>query len=241
MRQLRGNEAVVSWRASGNGVEVDTGRERIAAGALVLTAGAWTSALAQLPGLPLEVRRQPLFWFEPQDGGAFAPKRFPIFIWEHERGRFVYGFPDFGDGVKLARHMEGEPTTGDAVRREVAGLEAEEVRATAARLVPDACGRPLGAAVCLYTNTPDGHFVIDAHPEHPNVWIASPCSGHGFKFASVVGEIMADLADGGLTGHNISLFRLERLRRPADDQSWHGDSAAPLSAEGPENSQERVG
>ena len=129
----------------------------------------------------------------------------------------------------------------DEIDRQPHGYDEQLLRNFAERYFPDGCGPTMDLQTCMFTNTPDHHFVIDVHPDYPQVSIASPCSGHGFKFASVVGEIMADLAEVGLTRHDISLFRLERLQRPADDQSWQGDSVAPLSAEGPENSQGRVG
>jgi len=101
------------------------------------------------------------------------------------------------------------------VRREVPDAEAEPLRAVIRRLIPDADGPLLEREVCLYTNTPDGHFVLDVHPEHPEVLIASPCSGHGFKFASALGEVMADLVTGARPRFDLELFGLARLLGPA--------------------------
>ena len=158
------------------------------------------------------MRRQVLFWFEPAARAEqFAPERFPVFIWEDEPGRFFYGFPDLGEGVKIARHQEGEESDPDRVRREVAASEAAPIRAVLERLIPDAPGRLRESAVCLYTNTPDSHFILDFHPAHPEVLIASPCSGHGFKFASVLGEVMADLTLGERLRFDLGLFRIGRF------------------------------
>ncbi|WP_273887961.1 FAD-dependent oxidoreductase, partial [Rubrobacter naiadicus] len=88
----------------------------------------------------------------------------------------------------------------------------ELLRSFAERYFPEGCGPTMSLATCMFTNTPDNHFIIDLHPEYPQVVVASPCSGHGFKFASVVGEILADLAESGTTRHDISLFRLNRFQ-----------------------------
>src|SRR6185436_7196331 len=117
--EIRGDEPALAWAADGAGVEVRTARGRWRAATLVLAAGAWLGRLVPELDLPLTVTRQALFWFTPRaHPERFSPERFPIFIWEDEPGRFLYGFPDLGDGVKLARHMEGEPTDPDGVRRE---------------------------------------------------------------------------------------------------------------------------
>ena len=169
-------------------------------------------------------RSQVQLWFEPLQQGqkgppgepvepaAFAPDRFPVFIWEDEPGRFIYGFPELGDGVKVARHHEGEQVEPDHVRREVTDDDVRPIRAVLGRLIPGANGRLLDSAVCLYTNAPDSHFVLDFHPAHARVLIASPCSGHGFKFASALGETMADLLLGAPARFDLGLFRLDRFR-----------------------------
>ena len=213
--EIRSDEPALEWAADGDGVEVRTARRRYRASALVLSAGAWLARLLPDLALPLAVARQVLHWFDPAaHPERFAPERFPIFIWEDEPGRFFYGFPDLGDGVKVARHHEGEAADPDHVRREVAAGEVDAMRATLARWIPDAAGRPRESAVCLYTNTPDQHFVVDVHPGHPQVVIASPCSGHGFKFASALGEVLADLALGRAPAFDLGLFRLDRLKAP---------------------------
>jgi sarcosine oxidase len=204
---LRYDEPVLRWEADGGGVRVVSAQGTYAASHLVLSAGSWMTSLLPDLALPLTVERQPLYWFEPLRGAAhFTPERLPIHLWEHAPQRYLYGFPDLGDGVKVARHHEGRPTDPDAVDREVHAEEVEAMRGLVRRFLPDANGPLRSAAVCLYTNTPDDHFLIDRHPAHAHVLIASPCSGHGFKFASAIGEALAERVTDGRTRSDLSLF-----------------------------------
>ncbi|HKO25766.1 MAG TPA: N-methyl-L-tryptophan oxidase [Chloroflexota bacterium] len=240
--EIHGYEQVLEWQPLASGVRVRTDRDVYEAEKLVVSAGAWNGDLLDCLQGVLTPERQVLAWLQPTRPDYFRPERFPVFNLLVEEGRF-YGFPVFDvPGFKVGKyhHLE-EVSAADAVDREVHDYDERLLRGFAARYFPDGCGPTMNLATCLFTNTADKHFVIDVHPIYPQVSFASPCSGHGFKFASVIGEIMADLSDLGGTRHDISLFRLERLRRPADDQSWQGDSAAPLSVEGTENSQGRVG
>ena len=205
---LRTEEPVQGWTATGNGVEVRTSQGTYHAGRLILSAGAWAREL--LPGLkaPLTVERQALFWFSPARNAAqLTSERCPIHLWQFDEQRFFYGFPDLGDGVKVACHHDGALGGPDGVAREVSAAEVDEMRGLLRRFMPDAEGAFQSATVCLYTNTPDEHFWIDRHPAHEQVWIASPCSGHGFKFSSVVGEILADLCITGRSAFDLGLFR----------------------------------
>jgi sarcosine oxidase len=189
------DEPALSWRADGAGIEVITAKGSYRAARLVLAAGAWLPALLADVRLPLAVTRQPLFWFVPRaNPETFEPDRLPIWIWEWTRERFIYGFPALGGEVKVAVHHEGEPADPDGARRLLAPAEIEVMRERLRRFVPDADGPLSRAAVCLYTNTPDGHFAIDRHPGNPSVVILSACSGHGFKFSSAIGEIAVQLA-----------------------------------------------
>jgi sarcosine oxidase len=209
---LRADEPALSWRADGAGVEVTTARESYRAARLLLAAGAWLAPLIESLALPLAVTRQPAFWFEPAgDVAALEPGRFPVWICEDQPGRYLYGFPRHEGRIKLARHLEGERSDPDRMRREIEPGEAESVREAARRFLPEALGPLLSGSVCLYTTTPDGHFIVDRHPEHPQVTIASPCSGHGFKFASAMGEVLADLLDDAPPRFDLSLFRLARF------------------------------
>ena len=207
---LRTEEPVVRWTASEHGVEVVTTKGTYRAARLILSAGSWAREL--LPGLnpPLTIERQVLFWFEPKRAPKiFYPERCPIHLWQidgDEGCRFFYGFPDLGEGMKIAWHHGGSNVSPDFVSRDVTPAEVESMRGLLRRYLPQADGPLRSAAVCLYTNTPDEHFWIDHHPAHSQVIIASPCSGHGFKFASAIGEILSDLATTGKSQFDLGLF-----------------------------------
>jgi sarcosine oxidase len=166
-------------------------------------------------GLPLVIERQVIAWFHPvAQAEAFAPGRCPVHIWQAD-GRMFYGFPRLDDhGVKIAEHALGDPTTADTIERRIAPAEIEELRRDFVALYMPAANGEVGAmSTCMYTMTPDTHFIIDHHPRHPNVVIAAGFSGHGFKFAPVVGEILADLALDGATRHDIGPFAAARFAR----------------------------
>ena len=209
--ELHHSEPVLRWSANAGGVRVETAQGIYAADRLIVTAGAWAGELLAELRLPLEVERVFVVHFEPDDPSRFAPDRCPLYLWRLNGGHF-YGFPYLeGQGIKFGQHGAGEITKADRVRRSVTDGEIEQVRAVLNRVLPGAGMRADRAVTCLYTNTPDGHFFVDRHPEHENVWIACGFCGHGFKFASVVGEIMADLAFSGATGYPIEFLSLRRL------------------------------
>jgi len=204
--ELRFDEPLERWQPDGTGVRVFTSHGEFTAPQLIVSAGAWVNTL--VPGLPMNVERQVQFWFEPkQSPNLFVPERCPIHMWQFDGSRFFYGIPDFGEGLKVAFHHQGESTTPHAVCREVAPGEVEVMRAVLRRFVPGADGPLRAATVCLYTNTPDEHFWIDRPRDFPQVLVASPCSGHGFKFSAVIGEILADLAQNQHPKFDLSLFR----------------------------------
>ncbi len=215
---LRFDEPVEKWEAlpGGDGVRVQTAAGTYSAQRLVVCPGAWAPQLLAGMGLPFVVERQVQYWFAPTGGvPAFLPDRHPIYIWEDAGGLQVYGFPaiDGPDGgVKVAFFRRGEACTPESVDRTVHPDEIAFMADHLASRLPAVPGRFLRAATCLYTNTPDEHFVIAAHPRHPQVTVACGFSGHGFKFVPVVGEILADLATAGATDHPIGLFD---PRRPA--------------------------
>jgi sarcosine oxidase len=217
---LRTNDPVVAWKAdvSGVGVKVETASgASFTADRLVISAGAWANALLPELALPLTIERSVVYWFDPARNQEDFTSRggLPIFIWEYGPGLMIYGFPARDEGVKIALHHQGERTADVArVRREVAKSEIEEMRALLDRLMPDLNGRLRESMVCLYTNTPDEDFVIDAHPAHPQVLIVSPCSGHGFKFSSAIGEIVTDLVVEGESAFDLTPFRIGRLLSP---------------------------
>ena len=209
---LQFEEQVVSWEAHEGGVEVRTDKATYAAGHLIITAGPWAAAVLADLGLPLRVERNVMYWFRPDDPHAFQPGRFPIYIYEYQPDAFIYGFPQVEpDGVKVAHHHSGEFGTPETIRRDITPDEIERMRGILTRTVPGLNGELVHAVTCMYTNTPDGHFIIDRHPHHDRVTLACGFSGHGFKFAPVVGEILAELAIHGHTRHPIALFRLGRF------------------------------
>lgn len=205
---LRFDEPLANWRCDGDGVRVVTDQGEYRARQLLLTAGSWIRSLVPGLNLPFTIERQVLYWFAPHaDPGIFAPSRCPVHLWETAPQDFLYGFPDLGDGVKLAVHHGGENADPDQLRREVSDAEVAAMRERLRRFLPQANGALRSSVVCMYTNTPDEHFWIDRHPEQSRVLIASPCSGHGFKFSSVIGEVLAELLISGQSRFDLSLFR----------------------------------
>jgi sarcosine oxidase len=215
--ELRFGERAIDWRpGAGGGIEVETGGEVLAAGHLVIAAGAWTNDLVPDLALPLEVERIPVVWFEPDPTGAagLGLGRLPVWIVETEFDGAFYGFPyDPATGLKVTRHYSEDFVEPDAVDRAVSARDVDRIRAFSRRHMPIADAPVRGSTVCLYTDTPDRHFVLDTHPAVAGVAFASACSGHGFKFAPVIGEILADLALTGSTDHPIGLFRVDRFAR----------------------------
>ena len=222
---LRTNDPIVEWRAdvSGIGVKVETASGgNFTADRLVISAGAWAKALLPELSLPLTIERSVVHWFDPARNAEDFTSRggLPIFIWEYAPGLMIYGFPMRDEGVKVALHHQGERMADVArVKREVSAGEIEEMRALLDRLMPDLNGRWRESVVCLYTNTPDEDFIIDAHPAHKQVLIVSPCSGHGFKFSSAIGEIVTDLVIEGESSFDLTPFRIARLLSPASPAS----------------------
>jgi sarcosine oxidase len=210
--ELRTGETVQAIEPRGSGVRVVTTRGVIDAGCAIVAAGAWVKAL--LPDLPVAMRvtRQVLGWFAPREPALFSADRFPVFMQQNAEGLF-YGFPDDGTGwVKLAKHHHADETVDpDRCDRVVSASDATMIRSYLAAHLPAANGPLVAATTCLYTMTPDGDFIIDRLPSHDRVIVASPCSGHGFKFAPVIGEVIADLATTGATAHDISRFTFRRF------------------------------
>jgi sarcosine oxidase len=210
---IRSNTTVRTIAPRAGAVAIVTDGGSFEAGTAIVTVGAWTGSLVpELAGL-LRATREVTGWFEPTDADLF--KECPVFIIESRHGMH-YGVPPHdGAGVKVAKHHHRDQAVDpDNYDRTVAAEDEELIRAAVADHVPAANGRLLAAKTCLYTMTPDGDFLIDRLPSAPRVIVASPCSGHGFKLAPVIGEILADLATDGATRHDISRFRLDRFQRP---------------------------
>ncbi|MFW0794443.1 N-methyl-L-tryptophan oxidase [Gordonia sp. CPCC 205515] len=211
---LRFGEPVHDWADTESGVRVTTSAGTFTAGQLVICPGAWAPQLLADLGVPIKIERQVLYWLAPV--GGTAPFEYnPVFIHENTAGQHVYGFPaiDGPDGgVKVAFFRKGEDLcTPDTIDRTVHPDEIDAMRTRVTELLPALSGRAVHAATCMYSTTPDEHFVI-ARPESlTNVTVACGFSGHGFKFVPVVGEILADLAITGATAHPIALFDPARL------------------------------
>jgi len=209
-------ERVLEWKADGEGVSVKTARGSYRADRIVVSAGAWEAALLRDLELPLTIERQVVFWLEPdQATSRYDTSRFPIYAYEFEPGTICYGFPRLARGVKAAvMHAGVLVPAPEKVDRTVRDRDADALRAALRPVLPDLADAPVqGSDVCLFTNTPDHDFVIDFHPRHPQVLISSPCSGHGFKFASAIGELQADLLADGRSRYDLSPFRIDRFRR----------------------------
>ena len=210
--EIHGRERVIDWEPSEEGVIVRTSRGWYRAGRLVVTAGAWAAKIAPALAQYAEAERQVLGWFQPEKPELFRTDTFPVFGVFVDEGRF-YGFPVFGvPGFKVGRsHHLHQTVDPDHLDRDIYDEDEAILREFVERYFPGAAGPALSLKTCMFTNSPDGHFIIDLHPEFPQVSLASGFSGHGFKFASVIGEVMADLAMFGETAHDLSLFRLGRF------------------------------
>jgi len=210
--EVHGREQVLTWEPGADGVKIQTDRDIYTAESLIICAGSWAYKL--VPGLAEYAipERQVLAWFQPSQPQLFKPGTFPVWGLEVNEDRY-YGFPSYGvPGFKLGRyHHLKEQVDPDTMEREPNAQDEEVLRDFTRRFFPDAIGPTLALKTCLFTNTLDGHFIIDRLPDYPQVSIAAGFSGHGFKFCSVVGEIMADLSQHGETSHDLSLFKLSRF------------------------------
>ena len=209
------NEMVRSVISEPGCITITTDKNTYQSKKIIITVGAWLNELLPELQLPLSIKRQVVFWFKNTDAQIqpfIQPGKLPVYIWEYTPGRMFYGFPDLGKGLKIAPHHEGQPVHPDLLSKDVTTREIEQVQSLANTYFS------INAVfdysdVCMYTNTPDEHFIIDHHPENNNIIIASPCSGHGFKFSSVTGKILADMATGQDTGFDLSPFSTARFFR----------------------------
>jgi sarcosine oxidase len=209
--ELRFGVRVHGFAPDGEGMTVETESGRLRADRVVVTAGPWSTTLLADLGLPLEVRRVLVVHVQPDDPTRFRPEVLPIFGMDVPEGEY-YGFPFLPDqGVKFGRHDDGEVCTPESVRRTVTDDEVRWMTGVLERYLPGAAREVLMTVTCLYTMTPDSHFVIDRHPEWPQVVFAAGFSGHGFKFASVMGEALADLALEGASRLPIGFLSFRRL------------------------------
>ncbi len=218
---LHYNEPAIEWTPlESGGVSVRTAQRTYEADRLVVTAGPWAPQVLSTMRLPLAVTRQVLFWFEPLATPAlFQEGRFPIFLMQPGSAEPVlYGFPSVSRsaapqaGVKVALHGSRNLCTPETIVREILPADERTIRERLAETVPTLAGRLLHAETCLYTITPEEHFILDRHPDHPQVTIAAGFSGHGFKFASVIGEILAGMVAGQSPSFDLDLFSIRRFQ-----------------------------
>jgi len=209
---VRARERVLEWAETDYGVRVRTDRGVVEAERLVVTAGAWSQDVARLPAGLVRGVRQALAWFQPTQPELFTPARLPVFNLALDGDHF-YGFPAFGiPGFKLGRYDHfGDGGDPDSISREPTHEDEAPLRAFAERYFPDGAGPTIALKTCLFEPSPDEHFLIDRHPDSESAIIGAGFSGHGFKFCSVVGEILADLALAGTTRHDIGFLRLARF------------------------------
>jgi sarcosine oxidase len=193
----------------GGGVVLETSRGRHECERALIAAGAWTPNLLPDLELPLTAERQVMAWLAVDDPAAFAPGRFPIFGHEVPGHGLRYGVPSTdGRSIKIGIHHDGPGVDPDTVIRDVGEADLEPLRIFARTLLSGVSGTAVGASVCLYTNAPDDRFIAASHPGLPGVTVLSACSGHGFKFAPVIGDLMADLLLEGTPPPEIIQTRL---------------------------------
>jgi monomeric sarcosine oxidase len=211
--EIRSGIAVRSWHAEGTGAVVETDAGSFSAGRLVIAAGAWAGSLLAELGVPLRVVRKHLHWYAADAACYRRENGCPAFFYEHQH-QFFYGFPRIDErGVKVAEHSGGESVADPlAVDRSVDPEDRRRVEESLGRFLPRVSRRPTDHTVCLYTMSPDEHFIVDRHPEHEAVAFAAGLSGHGFKFTSVLGEILAALVLDGRTEQPVGFLNCRRFR-----------------------------
>lgn len=209
---VRLGESVRKWSADTRGVRIETNSDTITAKHLVLCAGAWSGKLLRELGVPLTIRRKVVVWFEMRDDSFRVGHHSAVFCFDTAQG-FFYGFPTFdGRTVKVGEHSGGiSLASPEGLDRNIHDSDLTPLTRFLADHVPIARSTVVDTSVCMYTMTPDEHFIIDRHPGHENVFVACGFSGHGFKFASVVGSVLADLVTEGVTDEPIGFLSLKRF------------------------------
>lgn len=212
--QVHAREQVLDWHVKGGTVTVHTERGSYRASRLVITAGPWAGQVVERLSGVVKPERQVLLWVQPKRPELFLMDSFPVFYMEDKRGDKFYGLPIYGiPGFKFGKYNHLQEQVDPNTMDRECHLKDERVLRTAIRkYFPDADGPTIAMKTCLFSNTPDENFILDLHPDHPEVSIAAGFSGHGYKFCPVVGEIMADLAlEGGSSRFDLRLFGLRRL------------------------------
>lgn len=219
---LRTGEVIQGWTIDGDSVVVQTDQETYRAQQLIVTAGAWAPQLLEALGVRLTVLRKPLLWYRTQTPHYHVDNGFPVWLFETSSGVF-YGFPEIDAmGLKVAEHSNGSPVDDPlALDRRLLPEDRQPVESFLATHLPEVSRECLHHTVCMYTMTPDQHFLIDRHPQHAQVCFAAGLSGHGFKFATVLGEILAQLTLDGESPQPIGFLGLDRLQTSAEVSSSH--------------------
>jgi sarcosine oxidase len=218
--KLHGHEPALEWSADARSVSVRTARDMYSAGHLVICGGAWSQMLLRDLGIPLKVTRQVLGWVQPKRPELFTFGVLPVWAIDHDDNTQHYGFPmlegeAFGSarpGLKVAHHWQAQETSPNTIDRTPQPQDEVDFRRVLPSMIPEADGPLLSMAVCMYTCTPDSHFVIDTLLPDRRVTLACGFSGHGFKFAGVVGEVLADLVTAEQTAHPIGFLSSKRFR-----------------------------
>lgn len=211
--RIQAHESVVAWDADADGVTVRTRRGTYHADQIVFTSGAWAHKILPPINGRLLITRQVLGWVWPSEPARFRLGTLPVWMIDRGDTSLYYGFPmiTLSPGLKIALHEPLSLTDPDAVNRVINDEDEETFRECLRRNIPTANGPLLALRTCLYENTPDGNFIIDQLPERRRVTFACGFSGHGFKFATVVGEILADLSTRSRSDLPIGFLRLDRF------------------------------
>jgi sarcosine oxidase len=219
--ELRTGIPVAGWDAGPDGVRVQAGGETVAAARLVLAAGPWLPTLLPELAPHLAVERNVVHWFTSRAAPTPGPERLPVLVIEDAADHLLYALPsmrvlgaDLEDGVKFARHHGGVIATADTLDRTPSPADVAAIQVDVVRYLPELDPAPARSAVCCYTNTTDGHFIVDRHPEHDRVVVISACSGHGFKFASVLGPIAASMVEDVNVHGDLAPFAIGRYSSP---------------------------
>jgi sarcosine oxidase len=204
---VHSGEACLRWDSAGGGIKIEASNAIYSAAKLILCPGPFGNSILQTDVFQLEPTRQVVGWFAPRSPELATPERLPVWAAELADGSFYYGVPDVeGTGVKLASHRRGPIVDPHQPQPEPTDEERVDLQRLADSWMPSTAGELTNAIACLYENSPDGHFILGAHPAHDNVFMFCGGSGHGFKFAPVVGEVLADLALEGKTKHAIEFL-----------------------------------
>ncbi|MFN8578530.1 MAG: N-methyl-L-tryptophan oxidase [Candidatus Sericytochromatia bacterium] len=204
--EVLNNTKIISWEQKSDFILLKSSDNEFRSKKIIISNGAWILDLLKI-NLPLEVSRETLFWIEDNNNNL---KDCPIYIWEYEKDKIFYGFPTMNNMAKVAFHHQRNLTTADKLNRDISQEEKEKMLNIAHKYL-NLKGEIQRQEVCMYTNTPDHHFLIDFYPDNENIIIASPCSGHGFKFSSIIGKILSEMIFEEKLSNNIDPFKINRL------------------------------